>query len=136
MTPAIRRALAYVHATGDLPKHIRMATWSAVYGLTETVHSPRYGRKVVDSALAEVALDPLALAHAYVTDLGFTVEPRKRGRETTHYVAYRHPDHSAEALACRDGSVSIIRVNDARPYRQTLGVKPEAVAKGLPALTF
>lgn len=128
MSPSVRRALAYAYATGCLPKHIHIGTWSAACGLLE---GEPLRRKPSSAALDEVRGDPLAMAHDYLSAQGFRADSYCRGARTSHYIAYTHPDDGREALAHRGGSVTIITVRDHAPYRTSEGVSLDRVRAAL-----
>lgn len=129
LRPTVLRALAYCYATGELPKGIHVEVWVDARGCLDEVEGS-WLKTVKPEWLEQVKAHPLAKAHDYVVSLGFKRD-RFASRQTSHYVSYRHHDYSAEALAYRTGGCTIQRINDARPFRQSLDVSQKQVADRL-----
>lgn len=89
MTPAVKRALAYIAATGRIPSHLHIDTWCKVRECVSDAASP--GRYVVRPECLElIATHPLHVACEWFKARGFHLESGHasgRGR-TSHYVAW------------------------------------------------
>ena len=133
-TKAVRRALAYCAAVGDLPTHLHMQTWLSArkYLVDSDYQTTRRFHNVSIEGLAVIANEPLYMAHRYLVARGFTVR-RSHRRGPSHYIPYHALDMS-EALAHRQGGVSIRPHREKPPYT-TETVSSEAVAQYLKGLT-
>jgi hypothetical protein len=122
LSPAVLRALAYCYATGYLPKGLHLDTWMKAQELIdgEVTH---YRPKA--EVMKQVVAQPMAKAHDFLTALGFVSD--NNHRSSARYVGYRHPTLSCEALSYRSGGATIIRVNDAVPYRQSWHVSEKDI---------
>lgn len=121
MTPAVKLALAYCYARGELPKGIHLGTWSAAHAhcvlIEDTNARIRSGRmyELSAEALEAIAGHPLKLACDALAALGF--KPSRAGRNTAHYVEFEHGERPLRALAYRSGGATITARHGEVPYR-------------------
>lgn len=134
MTPAVRTAAAYAYATGYLPSFLHVHTWGAAHALLE---GPALSQRVIAAHLPEVRRHPMAVAHDYLTSLGYKPDGYRASakRRTSHYVGYTHPETGHEALADRGGGVTLITVRNERPYRTTQGISATEVSARIKTLS-
>lgn len=101
LSPAVRRALAYVHLTGRIPIGIRNSTWGAVY---ERCNKHPY--KVKPEFVADVERHPLCRAAAELISRGFQTTSWANAGRTANSVAFMNSD-GVEAHAYQSGYWSI-----------------------------
>lgn len=137
MSPSLRRALAYAHITGRLPRHLHARTYCDAM---DRLEGETLKRTCKPEVFEEVRTDPLFRAHEFMIARGFKVEHRQGGSlrgNTSHYVSYRldgdfpPPIDCYEGGASRDGSAWIVPVRTERPYRVTESFSREEVCAAL-----
>jgi hypothetical protein len=113
MTPAIRRALAYIHITGRKPRGIQMDTRLALYDFCEDGDS-LLTYKVKPEFVAAVEGHALVKAHRSMIENGFTLaQTWNRGRDRlSRGIRYLHDGDDLN----RDGAIHSFRTNDAGTY--------------------
>lgn len=112
ITKGVKRALAYCHVAGALPKGIHITTWSKAFDLVDRI-GDRYTLK--PEALAAIEDEPFFIAHRLLTARGFT--PILYERRTSHYLRYRGPE-LAQALSFRSGGLHIQPHRVEPPYTE------------------
>lgn len=130
LAPGVRRALAYCFATGDFPKGIHLATWSAAHNLATRADYLATGRFYVlkAEALAAIQREPLYLATRAILALGFSRDRSGRKR-TSHSVEFAHKaGDSLEAFACRGGDGWIWLRRSSVPYQVTMRLSAASLA--------
>lgn len=112
-TPSVRRALAYIYATGERPNHIHAATRRALNELSThndvaTWEKTKRWEELTPDGLDALGDHPMRRGHEFMTARGFQVDRNRRGKRTSHDVHYRHPE-GGEAYVWRSGGGMIIR---------------------------
>lgn len=134
MKPAVKLALAYAYATGELPRGIHLATWSAASALAPMIESLeerlRSGRHVelTQAGLEAIAAHPLKLAADWFLARGF--KPERGKRRTSHYIAFTRD--GMRGLAYRHGGGSVTVEHGERPFVTSLSL--EEAERAWPAI--
>lgn len=117
MKKSVQRALAHHLICGVLPRKIHIDT---LMEASKCLDSGYGQRQVLPQFVDQAKKHPLYRAHQKLTDMGFVKDcGYSETRNDNIYLSYHHPDYPAEALACYNGTVVVIRCNDTVPYRQS-----------------
>lgn len=121
MKSAVKLALAYCYATGELPSGLHLATWSAAHELCTFIDDLnerlKDGRSycLSEEALVAIAEHPLKLATDWLRARGFKADQQRR--RTSHYVNFAHPRQpELEATAYRSGGANVTIRHDGVPF--------------------
>lgn len=140
MSPAVRRAAAYVYLTGWRPKGVHLATLGRLADVTKWEPQSRRvagiwigSYVVVPSHLAEVRRDGLAVAGDVLARCGAKAETE---RLTSHYVAFVGDGWRGLAHRGGGGSVRFDLARDAAPYNRGAAFSDKAAREYLASLDY